>query len=107
MKLKLKMLGVVFDENLNFEEHMMKLVKKTRQAQGVIYRVSRKIPKELGRLILNAEFSIVSDNTPPKSSTTTNSGNIWTANFKIEHDCCDIRKASKFIQHYIDLNSLD
>ena len=49
-----KMLGVVFDENLNFEEHMMKLVKKTRQAQGVIRKVSRKILKELGYLILNA-----------------------------------------------------
>ena len=48
------MLGVMIDEKLNFEEHMAKLVKKVRQAQGAIRRVSRQVPKNLGCVILNA-----------------------------------------------------
>ena len=50
----IKMLGVVSDEKLNFEEHMTKLVKRIRQAQGVIRRVARIISKNLACVVLNA-----------------------------------------------------
>ena len=51
---KIKYLGFIIDNKLNFHDHMLAICNKLRSCNGILYRLSRFIPTFYLRLIFNA-----------------------------------------------------